>query len=107
MNEASLMRMLAESAWIPPLLRDERIEWTEVATQTLRATCAVRVLTPWRRHLEDYEPTGGLVIPLSARVEWIPPEGQAEVWRARVTGAEFAYGNAARTADHMRFRRAV
>jgi hypothetical protein len=37
-NEASLVRYLAESAWIPSLLGDPRIEWEERDAQKVRAT---------------------------------------------------------------------
>jgi hypothetical protein len=38
LNEASLLRYLAESAWIPPLLGDSRIEWQELSANRLQAT---------------------------------------------------------------------
>lgn len=119
-NEASLVRMLAESPWIPTLLRDERIAWEEVSSQALRATLTdggvrasatitfaaegeiaavdalryrdvrgAQVLTPWRGRFKEYEPMNGMLLPLRAYVEWIPPEGAVEVWRGRITGASF------------------
>lgn len=38
LNEASLVRFLAESVWIPPMLRNSQIQWQELQTQKLRAT---------------------------------------------------------------------
>lgn len=121
-NEASLVRMLAESPWIPPLLRDERIAWEECGPDALRATLCDRgicasatmtfaangeivavealryrdvrgtpVLTPWRGRFEDYEPMDGMMLPRTAKVEWIGPEGAVEVWRGRITDASFEY----------------
>ncbi len=38
LTEASLVRFLAESVWIPPMLRDARIQWQELALRRMRAT---------------------------------------------------------------------
>lgn len=119
-NEASLARYLAESAWIPPMLRDPRFSWQELEPQKFRATLrdatttasvditfaetgeirlvetqryrdvrGTPVLTPWRGRYEDYEPMDGFVIPRSAYVEWVPPEGAVEVWRGRIVDARY------------------
>lgn len=37
-NQASLVRFLAEGAWIPPMLRDARIQWQETHERHARAT---------------------------------------------------------------------
>ncbi len=47
MNEASLARFLAESVWIPPFLRDRRIEWEEREPQTLRAHLTDGGVSAW------------------------------------------------------------
>jgi hypothetical protein len=44
-NQASLVRYLAESPWLPPFFADARLEWQELNTSTVRATLRDRLVT--------------------------------------------------------------
>lgn len=50
------------------------------------------VLTPWRGRFRDYARAGGLMVPMAAEVEWIPPEGTLPVWRGQPIGIGYAFG---------------
>ncbi len=64
-------------------------EIATVAITRYRDVAGRQVLTPWRGHFTDYKNIDDMMIPMSARVEWVPQDGAVEVWRGRITGASF------------------
>ena len=47
------------------------------------------VPTPWRGRFWNYEERGGMLVPMSGEVAWLPPEGEKPYWRGHIT--EIAY----------------
>ena len=64
-------------------------EVTSVTALRYRDVNGTPVLTPWRGHFADYEPIERMMIPTTARVEWMPAEGAFEVWRGHITDARY------------------
>jgi hypothetical protein len=50
-----------------------------------RAVGGEVVPTPWRGRFWNYEERGGMLVPLSGEVAWLPPEGERPYWRGRIT----------------------
>jgi len=50
-----------------------------------RAVGGEVVPTPWRGRFWNYEERGGMLVPLSGEVAWVPPEGERSYWRGRIT----------------------
>jgi hypothetical protein len=49
------------------------------------------VATPWQGQFANHALRGGMVIPLSAEVSWLLPEGPQPYWRGEIASASFAY----------------
>jgi hypothetical protein len=43
------------------------------------------VPTPWRGRHWNYEERGGMLVPMSGEVAWLPPEGEKPYWRGHIT----------------------
>ena len=43
------------------------------------------VPTPWRGRHWNYEERGGMLVPISGKVAWLPPEGGKPYWRGHIT----------------------
>jgi uncharacterized protein DUF6920 len=43
------------------------------------------VPTPWRGRFWNYEERGGMLVPMSGEVAWLPPEGEKPYWRGHIT----------------------
>jgi hypothetical protein len=54
-----------------------------------RAVGGEIVPTPWRGRFRNYEERGGMLVPMSGEVAWLPPEGEEPYWRGHIT--EIAY----------------
>lgn len=52
-----------------------------------------QVATPWRGRFWDYEPRGGMLVPLEGEVEWVLPEGAKPYWRGRIERIEYEFVN--------------
>lgn len=48
-------------------------------------------LTPWVGHFSDYRRVDGMMIPMSADVEWILPEGPFSYWRGQILNAQYEF----------------
>ena len=49
------------------------------------------VPTPWRGRFWDYEERGGMLVPTSGEVAWLPPEGERPYWRGRITEISYEF----------------
>jgi hypothetical protein len=118
---ASLVRYLAEAAWIPTaLLPSEAVRWTaidddsarvalddrgisvsldvqfgkagEIArVSTMRHAGRERGMLPWVGRFRAYARIHRMMIPIEAEVEWILPEGPVAVWRGRIVSADYTF----------------
>jgi len=43
------------------------------------------VPTPWRGRFWNYAERGGMLVPMSGEVAWLPPEGEEPYWRGHIT----------------------
>lgn len=114
MDQAELLRHLAESVWYPTaLLPGAGVEWEAIDDTTARAILtdgeSTATLTfhfdgdnlvervtgsryrddddeeaPWVGYFEDYAERNGRLIPLAGEVAWDLPDGQTSYWRGRI-----------------------
>ncbi len=114
MNEAELLRYLAEAVWYPTaLLPSQGIAWEPVDDTSARATIEDSAVTasvvfhigpndtvervtaeryrqedsqraPWVGYFRDYERRAGMVVPTEGEVAWETPDGEEPYWRATV-----------------------
>ncbi|HZF58717.1 MAG TPA: DUF6544 family protein [Rubrobacter sp.] len=49
-----------------------------------RAVDGEVVPTPWRGRFWNYEERGGMLVPMSGEVAWLPPGGEKPYWRGRI-----------------------
>lgn len=119
MNEAELVRYLAEAVWYPTaLLPSHGVEWTAVDDHAAEATIedgdvsaslvfrfddrgrVERVETErynrsadayvlWTGHFEEYERRDGRWVPTRGEVEWNFPDGDVPYARVTVTDVEY------------------
>ncbi|WP_340097681.1 DUF6920 family protein [Salinibaculum salinum] len=114
MNEAELLRYLAEAVWYPTaLLPSQGVEWEPVDETSARATIedggvtasavfhvgpddtVARVTAeryrqedgqyaPWVGQFRNYERREGMLVPTEGEVAWETPDGEAPYWRATI-----------------------
>jgi hypothetical protein len=58
---------------------------TVSAEERGRAVGGEVVPTPWRGRHWNYEERGGMLVPISGEVAWLPPEGGKPYWRGHIT----------------------
>jgi uncharacterized protein DUF6920 len=63
----------------------ERLIDTVRAESRGRAVGGEIVPTPWRGRFRSYEERGGMRVPLSGEVAWLPPGGERPYWRGHIT----------------------
>ena len=56
-----------------------------------RAVDGEVVPTPWRGRFWDYEERGGMLVPMSGEVAWLPPEGEKPYWRGHITEIHYEF----------------
>ena len=49
------------------------------------------VQTPWRGRFWSYEERGGMLVPMSGEVAWLPPEGEEPYWRGHITKIHYEF----------------
>jgi hypothetical protein len=117
MDEAELLRYLAECVWLPTALLGERVEWEPVDDATARATIRDGETTasltvhfddsgliervhaaeryrqetgdyaPWTGRFREYRVRNGVLVPTEAEVGWDDTDGP--YWRATVESIEY------------------
>lgn len=119
MNEAELLRYLAEAVWYPrALLPSAGVEWRAIDTEAAEArlrdgAVSVRAvfhvegdritrvtadryrqetggMVPWVGRFRDYQECGGRWLPTAASVGWSPAGEVVPYWRGRLTEIEYA-----------------
>jgi hypothetical protein len=56
-----------------------------------RAVGGEVVPTPWRGRFRNYEERGGMRVPMSGEVAWLPPEGERTYWRGHITEISYEF----------------
>lgn len=59
-------------------------EITRMSALRYRDVNGTSVLTPFEGHYRDYARRAGIMVPLSAEVAWLLPEGRFPYWRGRL-----------------------
>jgi hypothetical protein len=59
---------------------------TSVRAEARGRTLAGRVIpTPWQGRWSNYQPQGGMLVPMTGEVAWLLPEGDKPYWRGTIT----------------------
>jgi hypothetical protein len=73
-------------------------EITTMTAMRYRDVNGTGVLTAFEGQYRDYARRGGVMIPTSAEVAWVLPEGRFPYWRGRVAAVEYDHAGAVDTA---------
>jgi hypothetical protein len=75
---------------------------TSVRAERYRVVGGRFVLTPWIGRFSEYTRVHGMMIPLAGEVAWGLPDGPAVMWRGRLAGADYEFGDRAAASDAAR-----
>jgi hypothetical protein len=70
---------------------DEGLIDTVRAEERGRAVGGEVVPRPWRGRFWNYEERGGILVPMSGEVAWLPSGGEEPYWRGHITEIHYEF----------------